>query len=995
MNHTEPIGHSDTMKATCRAASSPLGVARKPLGCAVFPGGPFKPISKGFALFFEALLSTIALTNADAMETVAHMDIAAGTPISVTEDADFAKLTSGDAGNPDVTIASPIEDAVPADNLQVQIVEEANTVISNTDAPVAAESHLTADNVPETPISQQEDIPAVAGDPIVDEVAECGLVTGDVPDEDALTTEESVPAACAEDTLDVAEDAVTVSTPVDNDTCVFDEVPVGAIEIMEDDNVLNPAAHNDDVKEEITTFTTPALESVTDDTSVADDIVASATEVNAEVASHEAFSTPAGLDEDETALQQVAEEHLFEDDEENVEEDIEDVLEYSDLAELEEVLNEDIKDAVQDSDGHDENMSQIDPEKLVDNEPAEAVELPISTLPLIFEDDFDAPISSIFDTDFERHLDIDFTWSIPKIIEKGELEREALRERLAKKSKAQFSLQNLFLEKAARILSIDGTAPVQVATKVTTLAAEPASLVLSKKATKPTPKTQSGTDEPAASSRNHSRSASGSSKQSNDSVGETFDSAPCPGTPKIVATYPVPICHDLEYAVLENGQIVYHYFDYPVTSPLTRADYEQYEAAYPFGPKMDGSFFDVYKDEVAETLSDTSSEFISDPDDDEEPIYQAESPFKRPSNPEPPSPSEGDGYYPEDELPRCPSSPYRHRESYYSWTGLDLSPWASHSLITSTGHMALHNEREIQSGSSHGCLHHCRFGLWESPDQVQPAPAPGVPELKLTTPEGTELWPDDCFDRYSYTYEFEYNPDEDWRYGHRCGEQCFEYYSEFGGESYDDLADDGTMDGLMMELERSEADECARAEALIRFHMEDNEEAIDDSEDVDPPPTPKVKRTINPPKKRPSKKGKRIEFVPHRLSVIMEVDEENLDNDSSLDVEPFGEDFLDQLEAAVHQECERRQKEIAATAVQEEGDETEEEKSDGAEKEQLPLWVRDPFYISGKNWEDLMGEEEEGDASDGVQKKEELPLWVRDPFYVSGKNWEDLMDEDE
>jgi hypothetical protein len=530
----------------------------------------------------------------------------------------------------------------------------------------------------------------------------------------------------------------------------------------------------------------------------------------------------------------------------------------------------------------------------------------------------------------------------------------------------------------------------------------------------------------------------------------------------------------MDYAVLENGQIVFYYHGNMMTATLRRDDYEQFEALYPDGPKMDERFFEVYDVDVTETLSDTSSEFISNPDDHHEHSYQAGSPFKRPSNPEPPSPTkavvvdrpivvqshyppqqreekednhhattpsrhaEDDGYFSEDEIPRAPFSPYKKRESFDFWTGLDLCEWGTHSYVTHSGHMAVLKERQIQSGVCHGMLQQCRFGLWESPDQVLPAPAAGVPELKLTTPEGLEYYPDDCFERVLYTYEFEYSPEDDWKYGHRCNERCYEFYSEFGWDGYEELAEEGTMDRLLIDLERSGADERTQDEALIEFCMDDSddEEMID--EVIEPEAaTPKVKLPVmNPPKKSSSsKKGKRVEFVPRALSIIFEDDDEDnvtdnkstpIDDDENSDVESVKEDainldFVDALETAVNEECERRQKENATTTAVHES--TEEKKSDDGKKK-LPLWVRDPTYISNKKWEDLDDEDsdeevastesdnteksdnteetdntEESDNTEPStvvdEKKEELPLWVRDPFYISGKKWEDLMDEED
>jgi hypothetical protein len=649
---------------------SRLGFARKPLGAARSPGGPFKPIARGFSSFFESLLATAAVVNADAMGTLAHLDItgehlAPHLPVTVhTPDA---------AG-----ITHHIKEAAPADNVRIQAVEDANTITSSTDIPVAAESDLTPDTVLETPTLQQEQTPAAVCDPVVDEVIECVSVTGNTPieeTEDTMTVAENevavtpvenilenntsvaeqsfaslidvleaafddaalIPAAqnefheedaalnpaaesvinetpLADEDTPLTDDETpladaVVPTPIDitevvsddevltpaaqnevhdelvaltpaadsviNDTPLADEVvatPIGITEVVTDDEVLTPAVQDECVEEEVAPFTPE--QTVTEDTSiVVDDIVVSSIEVNddaaSDVASDDTLSTPVVHKDDDTSSHQVVEELLDDEDvESNSEQDIADILEYTDLSELEAILNEDIKGTVLDNEGmseidvkdlveddesnseqdledileytdlseleavldedikgtvlYNEGMSEIDLQDLVDSKLAEDDELLIPELPLIFEDDFDAPISSILDTNFERHLDIDITWSVPQIIDKVQLQREMLRERLA-----NFTLQNLFLAKFARNLSIGGTAPVQVAAKV----AAPATVLVSKKETKPAVNTESGHDQSAATIRTHARNPSGSSKQSHDTAGELFDCPPCPGTP--------------------------------------------------------------------------------------------------------------------------------------------------------------------------------------------------------------------------------------------------------------------------------------------------------------------------------------------------------------------------------------------------------------------------------------------------------------------------------
>jgi hypothetical protein len=63
----------------------------------------------------------------------------------------------------------------------------------------------------------------------------------------------------------------------------------------------------------------------------------------------------------------------------------------------------------------------------------------------------------------------------------------------------------------------------------------------------------------------------------------------------------------------------------------------------------------------------------------------------------------------------------------------------------------------------------------------------------------------------------------------------------------------------------------------------------------------------------------------------------------------------------------------------------------------LPRWVKDPFYVSGRSWVDL--DEDPDELEDLTPKPQEttfekpIPRWEADPFYVSGRSWVDL-DED-
>ncbi|KAL2128134.1 hypothetical protein VTI74DRAFT_9615 [Chaetomium olivicolor] len=216
--------------------------------------------------------------------------------------------------------------------------------------------------------------------------------------------------------------------------------------------------------------------------------------------------------------------------------------------------------AEDDEDSEDEN--EYEPVELPDTKEAIHIEgseteiavgvtCTVPTLPVVFEDDFDAPVSTIFDIHFEHLMEIDATWCIPQIIEKGKSEREIVRERLANQSTTRFNLQNLRLEKAARALSIDGPVPVIATSKPATPIVETSNLAtpiepkeagtpanaLERKTTTALEAFPANEEAPIELAeevvRNHSRSASTSSTASKTSVEQStvFDSEPYPGTP--------------------------------------------------------------------------------------------------------------------------------------------------------------------------------------------------------------------------------------------------------------------------------------------------------------------------------------------------------------------------------------------------------------------------------------------------------------------------------
>ncbi|KAK0668230.1 hypothetical protein QBC41DRAFT_394509 [Cercophora samala] len=79
---------------------------------------------------------------------------------------------------------------------------------------------------------------------------------------------------------------------------------------------------------------------------------------------------------------------------------------------------------------------------------------------------------------------------------------------------------------------------------------------------------------------------------------------------------------------------------------------------------------------------------------------------------------------------------------YTTWTGLEFTPWATHSYIDPDGHMDLYSLRQVREADlyAHGALPTCDWWHWEDPDQH---PSCKGPCLVLSTPEGDEFELDD------------------------------------------------------------------------------------------------------------------------------------------------------------------------------------------------------------------------------------------------------------
>ena len=447
-----------------------------------------------------------------------------------------------------------------------------------------------------------------------------------------------------------------------------------------------------------------------------------------------------------------------------------------------------------------------------------------------------------------------------------------------------------------------------------------------------------------------------------------------------MVSYPVPIpesrLYNLEYALIGNDRTACMVFLLPESGnffSMTRDDYEQYEAAYPDGIKLNPDLFpeslsdsDGDANDEADAASDVSSDFIFNPEEESAPFARAAilkypkpeddfsgddetpSPYKRPSNPEPPTPHRGFSFTsdlfvssgdndpdatsipppiePEDDTQPSTddevtatmapiSSPYRTRATAASWTGLEITSWGGHSYMTSYGNnMAVLRDWEIESGVSHGMLQHCTWLGFRDRAEVADPPA-GVPELKVTTPEGEDWWPVDI---QEYGYKFAYKEGE---YGHFC-------------------ADCPGVEDHHHDVEDNWEDHGEDVEEYGQRVLDAIPEEVDDVEDAKDCSFPKQFLETIP------KVDEDEEYCP-RLETIAEVDEQDEDSD----VEPVDHELLDRLATAVLEECDLRK--VNAVLEAREG------QKKGADKEELPMWMRDATYVSGMSWSDMMDEDEE------------------------------------
>lgn len=479
----------------------------------------------------------------------------------------------------------------------------------------------------------------------------------------------------------------------------------------------------------------------------------------------------------------------------------------------------------------------------------------------------------------------------------------------------------------------------------------------------------------------------------------------------------------LNFAVMSDGRILYHYPESNLFLKLALADYEQYRAAYPDGPTMDTRFLaendhesdQKGDDSLDDTVSEASSASIFCPCMDAKNI---EEPFVRPPNPELGiydvnfdfSQNEGGGEEPNPVLVSTPSYGFNHlamtssnnspsnlfpkgstldvlghcdglaseyltcryhqRATALSWTGLEETSWGDTSYICPHhGTLGLYQTWEAASGVLHGQLSRCTWGGYTNPDRVPPPPA-GTPELVLTTAEGEDLWLDDCFVQYEPGSDvFDFRQVE---YGHACSEVCIEFFKEFGWN----LCPDWQLWQLAHQHEfisKRQMSEEQPEKEQVQTYARRVLEAIPEEEDSnrEEPEQVVVKGTTS------------------------QIDE-NEPSDEELAVEGANAAELLGRIARMVEEGSMVLKEIAAESERNRPEEEEKrsKKEEAREEEILSFWDRDPTYVTNMRWSDIMDAEEQKPAVEGQgrDEKRKISFWDQPPTFVSNMRWSDIMD---
>ncbi len=476
MINTDP-GHQTTSaptnmesETTHIAGVSPLAIARKSFGCVTFVDGPFKHISEDFVLFLKALLCAVPPSNADAINIQTHSDNSAMD----NEPAIFVESATELAACPK-SPTHQVDHAAPADfvldvanhieAINEHTIEASGSEAFNTheisDVPVqeaapSVATHVLATDGDETVFITQESLvqeyaPAETNTISATESVEFTIINDDVPVAEHTSESRLEDAAITKETQH--ESQQVLSAP-ENDATAAEETVIVQNDLVEVVSSIEDATADEEIailqKDLVDSaiFTTEEATAVEETAILQNNFDSISTSGEATVV-------------DETAAMQndlveAIKNLVAEDSDTDVKAVIRDILDWHPELDFETDLEMDLEPA--------SPLDTISMEH-TDNMPA-AIPVPAIPYPIIFEDDFDAAVSSILHTKLERLLDIDITWSVPQIVEKGKSERDIIQERLADTSTAQFNRQNLRLEKAAQALSINGAAPMQIAPKI-------------------------------------------------------------------------------------------------------------------------------------------------------------------------------------------------------------------------------------------------------------------------------------------------------------------------------------------------------------------------------------------------------------------------------------------------------------------------------------------------------------------------------------------------
>ncbi|KAL2157128.1 hypothetical protein VTH06DRAFT_6416 [Thermothelomyces fergusii] len=409
------------------------------------------------------------------------------------------------------------------------------------------------------------------------------------------------------------------------------------------------------------------------------------------------------------------------------------------------------------------------------------------------------------------------------------------------------------------------------------------------------------------------------------------------------------------------------------------ADYDQYRAAYPDGPTMDVHFLAADGGEGVEEVEDedfddASSAFISNPDETDEDASEDDSaePFTRPTTPAlenydasieivfgyddddedndaQDGPADADANVDPDHcfaLPRkddtagdaahddgqfsffddeaadftldYPTSPYRVRATPMSWTGLEETAWGCESYICPRdGTLALWRERAAASGASAGMLARCSWVAHADRSLVAAPPTAHVPELKLTTPEGQELWLDDGFDGYAPGSDvFDFSHAE---YGHWCSDDCVPFFDTYGWECFP----------------QPERERLLREETEAEQRQLEEYQNIGESSDA------------------PNDNGEALHIYARRvLEAIPEKDEDD-NSDTGSEFSEIDTELLESIArmgSLMLNEMAAEDEKVKEAAAGQNGT---------AKEENTSFWDRDPTYISNMRWSDIVDEEEE------------------------------------